>query len=130
MSCMGPATYTPCINTVCTVGLNMSAFQPLDPGTKWQQDQCPCLKVLGSDVLDTGILTSVLTCQHIGSIHQGSQDLSNEVTDVSGLYGMPQPRRPEEPPSCQPLGPPDPDLLSAMYPPTYRPLITRFVLTG
>ena len=118
---MHPTSYRPHI----TVGLNTSTFRPLDPGTesgtRVHVHDPPSPMILGPGVLDPRILrSSARTCC-----------LATRCLPIPGsleprsraVHAMPQPRRSAELPSYQPLGSPDPSLLSPMSPPTYRPVL-------
>ena len=115
--------------TVSTVGLYTSAFLPLEPGTESTMrvhvHGPPSPTVTGPGVLEPG---SYELATLPPPLSRYPRVLRTKVS--CAVYGMPQPRRPEEPPSCQPLAPRHPDLLSPMYPTRYRPHVTLFGLSG
>ena len=74
-------------------------------------------------------LVSVCTCCLATPLSPCPRVLRIEVS--CGVYGMPQPRRPpKNRPIASHLVPRDPDRMSPMYPTSYRPHITQFLLSG
>ena len=102
----------------------MSVSRPLDSGNR------ECHKGPLSEVGPSSTSLDLLTCPHIDAIRQAVLVLRgrpDDRTKVSGIYSVPQPRRPSELPISSPR---DPLPLSATDPVTSRSYRTWLLLPG